>query len=137
MAAHVEHSGVVVAIEGDKARVRFMRSSACKSCGACLTVGEKEMETLVDNNLNAVVGDRVLVQLSASSLLIASVLCYVLPLCALLIGIWLGMPLGDFYALLFGVVGCVIVFLLLRIVDKRAIRSRRFIPTMTKIIKED
>lgn len=131
------HAGVVVAINGNEATVRFTRGKMCEHCGACMSVGEKELELIVNNTLGAAVDDRVAVSLPPRRIVQASLLAYVIPLCALLAGVWLGSLHSDLFAMLFGVAGCLIAYLLLRIIEKRRNLRAAFQPQMTQILLPD
>ncbi len=128
------HAGVVTAVENGIATVRFQRSDMCKHCGACLAIGERELETRVKNTLNAAVGDVVAVSMAGRRVLQASVLAYAVPLLFLLLGVWLGSYISDVCALLFGVAGCAAAYLVLRALDRRRSFKARFAPRMTAIL---
>ena len=132
------HVGTVVAIQGDTAVVRFQRGSMCAHCGACLAIGEKEMETRVGNARGVKVGDRVAVTLSRKSLLTASALAYILPLVGLLIGLFAGYAIGgELGAILLGIALCCLTYVLLHALNKRFTESRSFEPHMTKIVYDE
>ena len=125
--------GLVTWTDGVNAKVRFLRSSQCAHCGACLTAGEGEMEVDLENAVGAKVGDRVRVALAPKRVVQASLLAYAVPLVLLLLGVWVGSQIGDLYALLFGVVGCGIGYLTLRLVD-RGRGKRSFRPKIEEIL---
>ena len=127
-------AGIVVALSGDRATVHFVRGKMCEHCGACISVGEKEMETVVANSLNAKVGDRVMVSLAAKQVVRASLLAYAVPLAFLLVGVWLGSQISDIAALILGAVGCGCAYLVLRLLEKRRNLQAAFLPEMTKIL---
>lgn len=132
------HVGTVVAIDGDTTVVRFQRGSMCAHCGACLAIGEKEMETRVGNARGVRVGDRVAVTLSKKSFLTASALAYILPLVGLLIGLFAGHALGgELGAILLGVVLCCLTYGLLHVLNKRFTARRSFEPRMTKVVYDE
>ena len=79
------HIGLVTALNGGDAKIRFQRGSACAHCGACLTIGESEMEITLKNSLGAKIGERVAVDLSPKRVVQASLLAYAVPL-VLLVG---------------------------------------------------
>ncbi len=137
MSEVLEHIGTVVATEQGYATVRFMRTSACKSCGACLVAGDNEMEVKAVDELNTAEGDRVVVALKASSMLAASGLCYVVPLCLLLIGTYLGSLISEIWAVVLGLGTCALSFVILRLLEKRFKRSQRFVPHIQRIVKEN
>jgi len=127
------HIGVVVALDKDEAVVRFERSSMCAHCGGCLTVGEREMETRIENSLSAKVGDQVMVSMQARRLVSASVLAYAVPLSALLLGVALGGMISDVAAIVLGLIGCCAAFLCLRVIDRKIQKNRTYQPIMIAI----
>ena len=127
------HIGIVTAINGGDAQIRFLRGSACAHCGACLTVGESEMEITLPNSLRAKVGDRVSVDLSPKRVVQASLLAYAVPLALLIGGVLLGSRISDWLGLALGVGACAVSFLLLRLVDKRIRKKKSFQPRMESI----
>ena len=130
------HIGIVTAINGGDAQIRFLRGSACAHCGACLTVGESEMEIALPNTLGAKVGDRVSVDLSPKRVVQASLLAYAVPLVLLIGGVLLGSRIADWVGLLFGVAACGIGYLILRIIEKQSKNKTRFQPRMTRVLED-
>ena len=128
------HVGTVTRIAAGQAAVRFQRGSMCAHCGACLAVGEKELEMLVPNTLAALVGDRVSVTMEARRVVQASLLAYMIPLVLLLAGVWAGSLVSDVMALALGVAGCGISFFILRWTERKRKRTNAFQPRMTAII---
>ncbi|MDP3447169.1 MAG: SoxR reducing system RseC family protein, partial [Eubacteriales bacterium] len=112
------HIGLVTAVTNGSVQIRFLRSSACAHCGACLTVGESEMEITLPNTVGAKEGDRVAVDLSPKRLVQASLLAYAVPLVLLIGGVLIGSRIADWAGLAMGVGACGIGYLILRIVDR-------------------
>lgn len=84
MTGEIIERGYVIGIEGPMARVRTTRSEACVSCaarGVCHPFDEKTNETLVKNTIGAEAGQQVQLAMKSSSLISASFLLYLLPLC--------------------------------------------------------
>lgn len=130
------HIGTVVAVEESIAVIRFARSSMCAHCGACLTAGEHEMETRVPNSLHAEIGDRVSVALSGKKIAGASLIAYLIPLAALLLGVVIGSVFSDIAAILGGLGCCAIAYWILRLLDRRFARMQSFQPRMIAIVSE-
>ena len=89
----VTEKGIIQKIIHDKALVRIQKSSACASCesrGACRSLSDKEMLIEVPNDLQANVGDHIEISVPAGSLLKLSVLVYLLPVGALILGAYAG-----------------------------------------------
>ncbi len=131
------HAGVVVGIHSGRATVRFTRGKLCEHCGACISVGETEMELTVANTLGAAVGDRVEVSLAPKRIVQASLLAYAIPLALLLLGVWLGSLYSDTAALICGLIGCAGGYLALRLIEKRGGMRREFLPEMTAVLSPE
>ena len=130
------HIGLVTAVKDGTVQIRFLRGSACAHCGACLTVGESEMEITLPNTLNAKEGDRVAVDLSPKRVVQASLLAYAVPLAFLIAGVFLGGLVSDWFGLVLGVAACGIAYGILRLVDRRNRKSHSFQPHMERILAE-
>ena len=128
------HIGLVTAVMDGTVQIRFLRSSACAHCGACLTVGESEMEITLPNTLNAKEGDRVAVDLSPKRVVQASLIAYAVPLVLLIAGVFIGSRYADWAGLALGIAACGISYLILRIVEKKSAKSKSFQPRMTRIL---
>lgn len=130
------HIGLVTVITDGTAQIRFLRSSACAHCGACLTVGDTEMEVSLPNTLGAKEGDRVVVDLSPKRVVQASLLAYAVPLLLLIAGVLIGSRYADWAGLALGVAACGIGYLILRIVEKTSVKKKSFQPRMTRILDD-
>jgi sigma-E factor negative regulatory protein RseC len=127
---------MVTALDGGDAKIRFLRGSACAHCGACLTVGESEMEITLKNSLGAKIGERVSVDLSPKRVVQASLLAYAVPLVLLVGGVLVGSRIADWVGLTLGIGACGIGYLILRLVEKRIKRTHDFQPRMERILDE-
>lgn len=130
------HVGIVTAISGNTAKIHFLRGSACAHCGACLTVGDSEMEISLPNTLNAKVGDRVSVDLSAKRVVQASLLAYAVPLLLLIAGVLVGSRIADWVGLVLGIAACGIGYLILRVVERTNRNKQSFQPRMERILED-
>lgn len=128
------HAGVVTQVHDGLATVRFQRNEMCAHCGACISVGEKELEMSVPNSLDAKVGDFVDVSLAPRRVVQASLLAYVVPLAGLILGVGLGSYFSDLMSLILGVAGCACAYLLLRLLEKRRNLRAAFQPHMMHIL---
>jgi len=130
------HIGLVTAVKDGTVQIRFLRGSACAHCGACLTVGESEMEITLPNTLNAKEGDRVAVDLSPKRVVQASLLAYAMPLGLLIGGVLIGSRIADWAGLAMGVGACGIGYLVLRIVDRKSAKKHSFQPRLMRILDD-
>jgi len=131
-----DHIGLVTSVKDGTAQIHFLRGSACAHCGACLTVGDSEMEISLPNTLGAKEGDRVMVDLSPKRVVQASLLAYAVPLVLLIAGVLVGSRIADWAGLVLGVAACGLGYLILRIVEKKSAKKKSFQPTMTRILDD-
>lgn len=131
-----DHIGLVTGVQDGIAQIHFLRGSACAHCGACLTVGDTEMEISLPNTLGAKVGDRVAVDLSPKRVVQASLLAYAVPLVLLIAGVLVGSRISDWAGLVLGIAACGIGYLILRIVEKKSAKKSSFQPRMTRILDD-
>ena len=134
----MNETGIVVGLENGFATVEFERHSACASCGACMTFGERQMRVVVKNTKNAAVGDRVAVKMSASSFYEAAFLAYALPLAALLLTLFIASKLtaNELIVAAAGLSGCALVYFLLRAFEPKLKQSTRFSPSMAAVLEK-
>ena len=131
-----DHIGLVTSVKDGTAQIHFLRGSACAHCGACLTVGDSEMEISLPNTLGAKEGDRVAVDLSPKRVVQASLIAYAVPLVLLIAGVIIGSRFADWMGLALGLVACGISYLILRFVEKKSAKSKSFQPRMTRILDD-
>ncbi len=137
-----KEEGTITRTEGDTAWVKVRRTSMCDVCNSksvCNTLNDSNtMEAQVYNPLNGKEGDRVEFMISTSSLLKITSLLYIFPLIFLLTGsisgyIFFKPP--EFYALILGLSGFLISYLIIRIISARMAGSRKFTPEIIRILK--
>jgi sigma-E factor negative regulatory protein RseC len=131
-----DHIGLITNIKDGTAQIRFLRGSACAHCGACLSVGDSEMEISLPNTLGAKEGDRVAVDLAPKRLVQASLIAYAVPLVLLIAGVFIGSRYADWAGLALGIAACGISYLILRIVEKKSAKNKSFQPRMTRILDD-
>lgn len=92
----MHETGLIVETKGSQAVVRIARNSACAKCGACqLGCHQDEMLLTIPNRLNGSAGDAVDLELSSNQVLKASAIAYLIPLTALIIGVFFGYRLAP------------------------------------------
>lgn len=103
----IETDAVVTAVEGDRVLVEAGRRSACGHCdaaGACGgsvfagLFGNRPVRVEAKNEIDAQVGDRVIVSLPERTMMSVSLRLYLLPL----FGLFLGAVVGEFFSFRFG-----------------------------------
>ena len=135
----VEEPGVVVSLDGSSASVAPVTQSGCQSCassGSCGTsllaplFTNKQRLLVADNTIKARPGDEIIIGLNRTALVSASLLVYLLPLLALVLGAVagevfaksVGLESSEIIAILSGLGGALLTF----IVVSRIIRSASF-----------
>jgi len=119
-------TGKVVKINGDKATVRFAKTSACSHCDhkdSCNSEGEDYMFIELDNTIDAKEGETVEVAASVKSTYKNGFIVYILPLIVVLISAGIGnffdKKLGTgFITPVTAVVSIVLYFAILHLIYK-------------------
>ncbi|MBS3897712.1 MAG: SoxR reducing system RseC family protein [Dethiobacter sp.] len=97
----MEQIGQVVKVNEGRAVVLVSRHQVCGKCGGCGVAisgaGENQLEVL--NQVGAEVGDRVKVVSDSAHVLRASFVAYILPMLALLAGVYAGQVLDQTYTI--------------------------------------
>ena len=141
----LEHSG------GNKALVRVRHNSACGNCGRCsgfLGDPEQNQYHLVEvlNPVGAGKGQFVRLETRSGDVLLAACLLYLVPLIALLIGLFIGRGAAlykglagstDVWGLGTGLLFMALTFLLLHLQEKRLARGKRFKASITAVVSEE
>lgn len=137
----IEETGTVVGVEGDYAWVETQRRSSCGSCEAkgCGTgalskvLGARSQRMKAHNPVGAESGDSVVLGIEEGVLLQGSLMVYILPLVLMLAGGLFGESMAPQWgaeaegmSLLFGFLGLIVGFLLLRSYNRRCARDPRF-----------
>lgn len=140
----LEETGVVVAIDSNRAWVQTIRKSACASCEAKSGCGQgvlarisdgKANQVLVNNSLNLKVGEEVLIGIPEDLLIKASLVVYLLPLVVMIIAAsviekWIA-P-GDGWVAFAGLIGLVFGFLMVKLYSHFNKNDQRFCPKMIR-----
>ena len=138
----MEQIGLVVEVKDDMAIVAVQRHDVCAKCGACGVAvsgrGETQLKAL--NKVNATVGQTVKVTSDTAYVLKASFVVYLLPILALLLGIYVGQQVeGNFAALrmdiILGFAFLLASYLLVRSYDRKA-AQQKVLATVVEIIPE-
>lgn len=144
----MEQAGIVIAVKENTALVRMRRHLACENCGRCggllgkVDLREPVVEVL--NPVGARPGQRVLVESDDRRVLLVSFMLYIVPLAALVTGIFLWLKLASLYGLGGGEPAAagsgfalmILVFLGLRFWDRHNAKNPRYKPVITEILAE-
>jgi sigma-E factor negative regulatory protein RseC len=137
--------GTITKVSENTAWVKVKRSSMCDACNhqrTCTVLGGGEtMEAEALNTAGAQVGDRVLLKLPSTLLVKVSFIFYMIPVIFLISGVILGMKMAKNYsfepelgAMIMGVLGCILAFLIIRLFAKKAQKNKAYTPEVVKII---
>jgi len=130
--------GVIVSVEGDRARVRVSSGSECMGCPSrshCHGGGSGPREITAINDCGAKVSDTVIFEAEAGKMILSSALIWILPLVSMFVGYYVASrfagglwPIGAaflFLALSYGV---------LRILDTLLTGGKSFYPRVSEIL---
>ncbi|MFU0801141.1 MAG: SoxR reducing system RseC family protein [Xylanivirga thermophila] len=134
--------GRIVDIEGSYAIVSVKRSEACSKCGACeMGTTDKETRLKIQNDLKGTVGDMVEIELPAQQFLKASAILYLIPLVALLIGVFSGYAIGNNLGIngeltgaILGIILTAVTYLVIKMMDPVFRKTNKFLPQMVGIV---
>lgn len=119
----LEEVGRVNDVRDGKITVEIDRKSACSSCGMCAMSHESgKMVLELENGIGAVPGDKVVLELPGSSILLASLLAYAVPLVFFIIGIAAGHYIfsrEQALALVCGIIFMAAGFFIVKFADKK------------------
>lgn len=145
----MEHVGEVYEVNNGTAKIKVKRHSSCTSCGGCgiLTAGgDKEVSMEVPNPIGAKVGEIVRISVETDKVILASLIVYVLPVIVLVIAMYITQQVAinsgyletaEVMSIGVGLGAMVLVFLIIRLLDKRIARTRKFKPRITEVVPED
>lgn len=87
-----QYARVISKFNSDQVKVMVQKHSACGKCGKCGS--DDNLVLVLDNTLDAELGDVVTIEMKGSNILGAALMVYFLPLVALLVGYIGGSYLG-------------------------------------------
>ena len=140
-------TGTIVEIIGTEAEVLLTGTEACKSCAArqaCNTLGGNTKKLLLKNTLKASPGDAIEFIVEEKGVVVSSIIVYLIPLLFLISGIWIGSVVhADFSidqdsgAILGGIVGICLSFILIKAFNPYFRRKSIFVPQMHRILNKE
>ena len=136
---------VIEVLKDNKAKVNMRKHTACGDCGACQH-GKENMNLIIiaSNEVNSSVGDLVEIDMETQNVLGAAFIIYVIPLVMLLLGIgggnWFLKTIGilhrvEVYSAIIGFILMVISFGVIKLFESTFQSNKKYIPTITRIIK--
>lgn len=140
----MREKAIVIEEQGDHAKVRIVRSSACAQCRRCAIGSSDKKEFFIwsKNPLKAKPGQTVEVELKNTAFFQATIIAYLIPLIAFLIGITLGYKIPvpfknmsqEIFALIIGILVMSASFMVNYLLNDRFERSGKFISKITNIL---
>ena len=127
--------GVVISVNDKFAKVRIGRNSACASCGKCgMTERQKHVDFFANNEVGALVGDTVTLDIPDTNSAKLALVAYILPLIPALAMLFLsiGLKWADWLAAVLFFVGLAVGFAIVAVIDR--IRKHRWMES--PVIKE-
>ena len=122
--------GVVLSVKNKFAKVRVGRNSACASCGKCgMTERQKHVDFFASNNIGAVVGDTVSIEIPETNSAKLALVAYCLPLIPALVLLFISIykKWADWLSVILFFAGLAVGFAIVAIVDK--LRKHKWMET--------
>lgn len=122
--------GVVLSVKDKFAKVRVGRNSACASCGKCgMTEKQKHVDFYASNDVGAVVGDTVSIEIPETNSAKLALVAYCLPLIPALVLLFvaIGLKWADWLAAILFFAGLAVGFAVVALVDK--LRKHKWMET--------
>ncbi len=138
-----EEQGVVIAVDGDRAKVKIRRSPACAGCSderMCGLFGKDETVLTAQNQVGACNGQKVCVSFKVEGEVKASLILYLFPLVALVVGALIGnhlQILGDkeISGAIFGFLFVILAFITIKYYNHvKYSQDQSYNPTITKVV---
>lgn len=120
------------------AEVEITRSSACgESCASCGLCPGQTARVFAVNDVNAAVGDEVMIEMSDKKVLGAAFLVYIVPIITLIVGYLLSHAIfnSEALAIFTGILFMIITFIVIMRIDRK--NKRRYTPHIVRVITED
>jgi sigma-E factor negative regulatory protein RseC len=139
----VSEQGIVEKVTRTSAHVKVVKSSACNHCNSkdSCNVSERNMIIEVKNSLNAKEGDLVEVSIPEGTFIMLSLMIYIFPVAALMIGAFLGNYLAMLWhtdpsltAVIAGGLFLIGSFVVLKMIDRKKNTRDKYYPRMTRIV---
>jgi len=136
-----EEVGTVIESRGGTARVLVKRNSACDHCPSrycCASLGGDLKAIDVSNVIGAEKGQKVKIGISPKAVLKASLILYMVPILALIIGAVLGNYLGaqhnDIWSFSMGIGFFAGSYIVIKALSKRFEGKAEYLPVVTEIL---
>ncbi len=131
-------TGVVVSLEGDKARVKVTSGDVCQGCAQrehCIGEKPHDSEIIVINDFGARISDYIIFEANTGKVILSAVLVWILPILFMIVGYIISAsfftgfwPIGVSFLFLAG------SFLFLKLINTAVSGGKTFYPRVTKIL---
>jgi positive regulator of sigma E activity len=131
--------GRVVALDGSRATVCFDPGEACKKCeaGPVCHAASAKRTVIVENTVNAWIGDDVSVKQSPGKALLSAFILFGLPVILAVLGLIIGTRWGETWSVICGVAGFVLGLIIAKFINNRLARNSLFLPRITEVLKKE
>ncbi len=131
--------GIVAKIKDNHATIKFDRRCECDKCHICTPSKDgMKVEIIVDNTLDANIGDIVEIDMGKKSLQVASVATHLIPLVLVGICVGIGYVINKLLLILLPILALILGTTFAVLIDRFAIRKKReFYPHMINILSND
>ena len=129
--------GIVTAVDKNRATVKVDKKDECSKCGMCLfPKGANAVEFNAKNDLDAKVGDKVLIETEKDGKLIGAILAFLVPLILIGISALIGYLVikSEIWILILSLVLIIAWYVVLSLIDKKIGKTVSFSPKIIKII---
>lgn len=145
----MDQYGEVLEVMEERAKIKVKRHSACKGCGRCgfaSDMGKQDMILEVPNPVGAEVGEIVKISVEPKKVILASLLVYIVPVIALIAAMYISQKIAinlgyeeiyEVIGIIFGLGAMAVVFIVLRLLDKKISESQEFKPVISEIIPKE
>jgi positive regulator of sigma E activity len=135
----MKEKGIVVEIQGSIATIELVPSEACKTCpsGSICRPAGKTRVMKAENGIKAVIGNKVLIEISARQSMIAVFFLFVFPVFLGLIAILIFARYGSSFMAVAGIIGLTIGLSLAKIIDSYLHRMGKLLPKIIDVIKSE
>lgn len=139
----MDQIGKVINVHGTIAVVQIRRHEACVKCGACGGASMRAATVEASNDIGAVVGQLVKLEIEAREVLGAAFIVYILPLAFMFAGFAVGMVLAravglsgsrEAVAAVTGVIFLALSFAVIHYIDKKMGRMK-LIARITQVVE--
>ena len=134
---NMQQTGIVQKLQHNIAEVKITRSSACgESCASCGLCPGREAQVFAINDINAAVGDTVIIDMADGKVLGAAFLVYIVPLIMMIIGYFSGHAFFNsvIAGIITGFLFMAAAFTTIICIDKKI--KRKYTPHIIRIVKE-